>query len=76
MPKLLIAAETFTATNTSKASNGGIFPSPGTVVSANVANTNWADVKRKTPSNGTWRYRDPSTITNRKRRFDRTQQLA
>jgi hypothetical protein len=41
----------------------------------NLTTTNWVDLGTMTQANGTWRYLDQRTITNRAYRFYRTQQL-
>jgi hypothetical protein len=41
----------------------------------NLTTTNWVDLGTMTQSNGTWRFVDQRTITNRVYRFYRTQQL-
>ena len=41
----------------------------------NLTTTNWVDLGTMTQSNGTWRYLDQTTMTNRNYRFYRTQQL-
>ena len=41
----------------------------------NLTTTNWVDLGAMTQSNGTWRYLDQTTITNRQYRFYRAQQL-
>jgi hypothetical protein len=41
----------------------------------NLAMTNWVDIGMMTEINGTWRYVDQATITNRPHRFYRALQL-
>ncbi len=41
----------------------------------NLPSTNWVDLGTMTQANGTWRYLDPATITNRSYRFYRTKLL-
>ena len=43
--------------------------------STNLIKTNWVDLGTMTESNGTWRYVDPATLTNRPQRYYRAKQL-